>query len=196
MKFLQTIKKTIMIRAYSHHTEKCKISLGNVPSCFKSYFNDLKICSLFIVLILSSFSGMAQRQFDPQTMELIKTKKIAFLTEQIGLTSQEAERFWPIYNELDKQRLLIMEKKRDLEHSCETSNPALTESDYRRLAVELASAHSKEGKLIEEYNLKLLNILPAEKVVKLYLAEGRFRATLMQEFRKSQQDKKETEFKK
>ena len=89
-----------------------------------------------------------------------------------------------------------MEKKRDLEHSSETSNAALTEADYRKLAIELASTHTKEGKLIEEYNLKLLNVLPAEKVVKLYLAEGKFRATLMHEFRKSEQEKRENDLKK
>lgn len=194
MKFLQTIKPTIMIQAYSQSTENCKISLSKVPfNVMTSYF---KIWSLLIVLMLSSFAGVAQRQFDPQKMELIKTKKIAFLTEQIGLTCQEAERFWPIYNELDKQRFLIMEKKRDLERNCETPNAALTEADYRKLAIELASAHAKEGKLIEEYNLKLLNVLPAEKVVKLYLAEGKFRANLMHEFRKSQQEKGESELKK
>ena len=186
-----------MIQAYSQSIDSCKISLSKIRYPFiKQSYNYLKFCSLLIVLMVSSFAGMAQRQFDPQTMELIKTKKIAFLTEQIGLTSQEAERFWPIYNELDKQRFLIMEKKRDLEHSSETSNAALTEADYRKLAIELASTHTKEGKLIEEYNLKLLNVLPAEKVVKLYLAEGKFRATLMHEFRKSEQEKRENDLKK
>ena len=153
----------------------------------------MKFKLLIFILILFSFSGMAQRQFDPQTMELIKTKKIAFLTEQINLTSQEAERFWPIYNELEKQRFLLMDKKRELEHSSETPKPGLSEAEYRKLAIELAATHSKDGKLIEEYNLKLLNVLPAEKVVKLYVAEGKFRATLMHEFRKSQQDKKDNE---
>ena len=156
----------------------------------------MKFKLLIFILILSSFSGMAQRQFDPQTMEMIKTKKIAFLTEQINLTSQEAERFWPIYNELEKQRFLLMDKKRELERSSETPKPGLSEAEYRKLAIELAATHSKEGKLIEEYNLKLLNVLPAEKVVKLYVAEGKFRATLMHEFRKGQQEKKDDETKK
>jgi predicted ATPase len=39
--------------------------------------------------------------------------------------------------------------------------------------------------------LKFLNILPAEKVVKLYRAEGKFRATLMHEFRQGHDDKRE-----
>ncbi len=153
----------------------------------------MKFRILIIALLLFSFTGMAQRKFDPQTLELIKTKKIAFMTEQVGLTSQEAEKFWPVYNELEKERYMLMDKKRDLEEKSETPKPGMTEADYRKLATEIAAAHAKEGKLIEEYNVKLLNILPAEKVVKLYRAEGKFRASLMHEFRRGQDDKREKE---
>ncbi|MCX6238668.1 MAG: hypothetical protein NTY07_14085 [Bacteroidia bacterium] len=151
----------------------------------------MKTRILIIAMLLISITGMAQRQFDPQTLELIKTKKIAFMTEQIGLTSQEAEKFWPVYNELEKQRFMLMDKKKELEEQSETPKAGMKDADYRKLAIEIAAAHAKEGKLIEEYNLKLLNILPAEKVVKLYRAEGKFRATLMHEFRKGQDDKRE-----
>ena len=150
----------------------------------------MKTRILIIAMLLFSLTGIAQRQFDPQTIELIKTKKIAFLTEAISLTPLEAEKFWPVYNELEKQRFILMDKKNELEEKSETPKPGMSEADYRKLATEIAAIHVKEGKLIEEYNLKLLNVLPAEKVVKLYRAEGKFRASLMHEFRKNQEDKK------
>jgi hypothetical protein len=158
----------------------------------------MKIRMLTILVLLISLTGRSQGHFDPQTLELIKTKKIAFMTEAIGLTSQEAEKFWPVYNELEKQRFQIMDKKRELEEKSDSPKPGMSDADYRKLAIEIAATHAKEGKLIEEYNLKLLNVLPAEKVVKLYRAEGKFRATLMHEFRKGQsdKDKKEKEVKK
>ncbi len=150
----------------------------------------MKTRILIIAMLLFSLTGIAQRQFDSQTIELIKTKKISFMTEAIGLTPQEAEKFWPVYNELENQRFILMDKKKELEKKSETPKPGMCEADYRKLATEIAAIHVKEGKLIEEYNLKLLNILPAEKVVKLYRAEGKFRASLMNEFRKGQDDKK------
>jgi len=153
----------------------------------------MKIRILIIALLLVSYAGIAQRQFDPQTLELIKTKKIAFITEQIGLTSKEAQKFWPVYNELDKQRFMLMDKKRELEQKSDTPKPGMSEADYRKLAMEIAATHAKEGKLIEEYNMKFLDILPAEKVVKLYRAEGKFRASLMHEFRKGQDERRDRE---
>ena len=153
----------------------------------------MKTRILFVAVLLCSLTGMAQRQLDPQALELIRTKKIAFMTEAVGLTPQEAQKFWPIYNELEKQRYALMDKKRDLEVKSETPKPGMSDADYRKLAIEIAATHVKEGQLIEEYNLKLLNILPAEKVVKLYRAEGKFRATLMHEFRKGQEDRNDRE---
>ena len=152
----------------------------------------MKTQLILIFLSLLSITGMAQRHFDPQTIELIKTKKIAFLTEAIGLSSQEAQKFWPVYNELEKERYAVIDKKRELEEKSGAPKPGMTDTDYRKLAIEIAATHAKEGHLIEDYNLKFLNILPAEKVVKLYVAEGKFRGYLMYEYRK-EQEKKEKE---
>jgi len=130
----------------------------------------------------------AQRQMDPKMIELIKSKKVAFITEQVGLTSQEGEKFWPVYNNLEKERMELMNHKRDLEESTEDKT-IKSEEYYRKLANEIAATHSKEGRLSEEYNTKFLSILPAEKVVKLYRSERKFRSYLMQEMRKKDGEK-------
>ncbi len=153
-------------------------------------------CKAVLSMLLLSFISiglMAQRYLDPKTLEAIKIKKIGFLTEQLNLTTAEAEKFWPLYNELDKKKTELENKKRQLEEVVTEPKPGLTAADYRKLAIELATTHVTEGKLIEEYNLKMLDILPAEKVVRIYASERKFRTTLMREFRKNQQDKKETE---
>jgi hypothetical protein len=144
---------------------------------------------LFIgIVLLFSLQLFAQRQMDPKMMEIIKTKKVAFITEQVGLTSREGEKFWPVYNQLEKERMDLMDHKRDLEETTEDKS-LKTEDAYRKLANEIVSMHVKESKLIEEYNAKFLSILSAEKVVKLYRSERKFRSFLMQEMRKKDDDK-------
>lgn len=144
--------------------------------------------TLFLLLVFCSLSLFAQRKMDPKTIELIKSKRVAFITDQVGLTSQEGEKFWPVYNQLEKERTAVMDKKRDLEESADDKT-IKTEDFYRKLANEIVATHLKEGKLIEEYNVKFLSILPAEKVVKLYRSERNFRSYLMQEMRKKDDDK-------
>ena len=36
---------------------------------------------------------------DPKAQERINNLRIAYLTEKLGLTSEQAEKFWPVYRE-------------------------------------------------------------------------------------------------
>ncbi len=125
---------------------------------------------------------------DPKMIEVIKSKKVAFITEQVGLSSKESERFWPVYNQLEKERNALMDHRRDLEETTEDKS-VKTEDYYRKLAIEIVAIHMKESKMMEEYNNKFLDILPAEKVVKLYGSERKFRSYLMHEMRKNNDEK-------
>ena len=37
----------------------------------------------------------------------IKVKKIAYITESLELTPDEAEKFWPIYNEFESKKMAV-----------------------------------------------------------------------------------------
>lgn len=147
----------------------------------------MKNALLSLLVVFCVLQVSAQKQMDPKMIEVIKSKKVAFITEQIGLTTHESEKFWPVYNQLEKERFNLMDRRRELE---ETSDDKGGKNDeyYRKLANEIVSLHLKESKMIEEYNTKFLTILPAEKVIKLYRSERKFRSYLMHEMRKNNDD--------
>jgi hypothetical protein len=150
--------------------------------------NNMRTTIIAIMILFCSFHLVAQRQMDPKMIEEIKSKKVAFLTEQVGLTAKEGEKFWPVYNQLEKERYELMDKRKDLEESTDDKS-VKSEDYYRKLSNEIVAIHVREGKMLEEYNAKFLSILPAEKVVKLYRSERKFRSYLMQEMRKKDDDK-------
>jgi hypothetical protein len=145
---------------------------------------------LTLIIFICSMQLFAQRQMDPKMIEVIKSKKVAFIAEQVGLTSQEGQKFWPVYNQLEKERYELMDHKRDLEESTEDKT-VKSEDYYRKLAIEIVAIHMKESKMMEEYNNKFLSILSAQKVVKLYGSERKFRSYLMHEMRKNDDEKVE-----
>jgi hypothetical protein len=53
---------------------------------------------LVLLLTLGSLS-----QIKAQNGEKIQTLKIAFITQKLQLTPDEAEKFWPIYNQYDNE---------------------------------------------------------------------------------------------
>ncbi|MDI1303936.1 MAG: sensor of ECF-type sigma factor, partial [bacterium] len=62
----------------------------------------MKLKKLFpILLLLISFSFYGQGEKMREKKEQIKALKVAFLTTELKLTSNEAEKFWPVYNTFD-----------------------------------------------------------------------------------------------
>jgi len=153
---------------------------------------------LFLISVISLFAivGYAQNRSmpdktDAKFWEAIQTKRIAFFTDNIGLTSAEAQQFWPIYNAFDKERQDLMGKRKMLEKKLEENKTGLSDAEYRKIANDFVATHMEDARLTESYNTKYLKILPAEKVCKLYRAERKFREYLMHEFRENKGDKKE-----
>jgi hypothetical protein len=156
----------------------------------------MKKLLLISVISIIAIAGYSQDKPKPdrpnaEFWEAIKTKRIAFFTDNIGLTSTEAQQFWPVYNAFDKERMDLMQKRRMLEEKLEEGKTGLTEAEYRKIANDFVATHMGEAKLMENYNAKYLQILPAEKVCKLYRAERKFREYLMHEFRRNQGDGKD-----
>lgn len=145
----------------------------------------MKKISFFLVLFLLTLGGFAQKKRDnTEFWEAIRTKRIAFFSESIGLSPAEAQQFWPVYNAFDKQRVDLMRRRRALDERLESNNSA-TEADYKKLTTEYVSIPVEEARLMQDYNDKYLKILPAAKVCKLYMAERKFREHLMDEFKKN-----------
>jgi len=142
---------------------------------------------LFILLtgfLLFTFSSaIGQNQSHEDRWEKMKAEKVAFLTTQLALTSAEAEKFWPIYNEMEKQRWDAQKARRELENKVSEAEESLSENEVIKLTREFAGSMAKEGALMSGYNEKLLKVIPAKKVLKLYKAENEFRMNMIRKYR-------------
>ena len=140
------------------------------------------ICLLGILLSTTSLS-YGQNKDDHFDFEKFKADKVAFITEAINLTPDEAQKFWPVYNEFEKKKWDLMRERHDLERSLRDELKEMSDKEYIDLSKRLASFPQKDGELSLEYNDKFLKILSPEKVVKLYIAEVNFRGKLLRRYR-------------
>jgi len=70
------------------------------------------IFALFIsILFFQSLQLNAQR--DRNRHEQIQAMKIAYITERLDLSSEEAEKFWPIYNDYNDKKGEILHEIRE-----------------------------------------------------------------------------------
>ena len=68
-----------------------------------------------IILFFLSANMMFAQSIDTdaterQGMKKLKAQRVAFITERIDLTPEEAEKFWPMYNQFENDKKKIQEK--------------------------------------------------------------------------------------
>jgi hypothetical protein len=117
-----------------------------------------------------------------EKFEKMRSMKIAFITESVDLTPEEAEKFWPVYNEFDKQRgeltHLIMERYHELEEK-KNEDKEITDEEALEMMQRRFELEERIRSLELEYFKKYLEILSPNKVLKLYEAEDRFKKQLI-----------------
>jgi len=109
--------------------------------------------------------------------EELRQKREAFFNKTIGLTTDEAKAFWPLFYELEGKKIdLNRQQRRALaEFRGERDDrKGRTENDYKEVVILLAQFRIKEAKLDEEYIAKFAKILSYEKIFRYQQAEMQF----------------------
>ncbi len=146
---------------------------------------------LFIIALITLISGNelvfaqmhSHEKSHKEKREKWRTEKIAFITDKVNLTPQEAQAFWPVYNELEQKRWEAQSTRRDLERKVREAEESLSEKEIIKLTREFAGSMEKESDLYVKYNEKFLEVLPPHKVLKLYKAENEFKMYMIRKFR-------------
>jgi len=139
-------------------------------------------------MIFATSMAFAQRNHDNSQFEEFKSQKISFITEKLNLSPKEAQEFWPVYNQFEKEKMDIQKTRRELEQKTRDENLKMSDQEIIRTTRSIASTFKKESELIESYNERFLKILPPQKVLLLYRAENQFRVYMFEQFKKRKSD--------
>lgn len=139
--------------------------------------------SLFKILIAILLCSFASNTNAQTTGERIKSKRIAFFTDKLQLTPQEAQMFWPVFNEYDQKRNILNAEKRKLTETFQNNSQKLSEAEVDKTLNRFIQISQQETQLFESYTKRFRSILPAHKVMKLYLAETEFKIILLRELK-------------
>ena len=116
-------------------------------------------------------------------MEKMKAARVAFLTNELDLSSKEAEAFWPVYNQAQAEKEAAYRETRTAYRAL---NQAIKDGKSDKEVGTLLEAYLKASKvssqLDDEYLPEYLKVLPATKVAKLYISEEKFRKMQFQNF--------------
>lgn len=129
----------------------------------------------FIWLIALSFSLLPMQllaQGQGGKKEQIEAKRIAFYTEKLDLSRSEAEVFWPVYREMNKQ---LLELRKEMKSQRKGNVSEISDNELEKLLDDMIDFKQKELDVKKRYHEEFKDILPIRKVAKLYHAEEQFK---------------------
>ncbi len=132
------------------------------------------IFTIIVMYVALAASAQSVHNGNKAKLDQYRTQKVAFFTQKLQLTPDEAQVFWPVYNQYEKKKIdLLREIKKTGE---ELRAPAVNMSakDFEKMADEFVDLKVKQAALLQEYHVRFKTILPSEKLWKLYRTEEQF----------------------
>jgi len=150
-----------------------------------------------IILLLTGVAGLtmlAQGQgqgFGQGAMqgegEKLTAYKIAFFTKNLNLTSAEAEKFWPLYNDFTARRNKLQADRLLLMRYAAQNEANMSEGEIESTADKLSQSFADEATMVVSFNESLKKVLPPAKVIKLYQVENQYKQLLLRELNQRRQ---------
>jgi len=135
------------------------------------------------IILLFTCSFYAQENMNDKK-EQITSLKVAFFTSELDLSSQESEKFWPLYNAYDDKQFEIRHKKMRVFKSKMHGDALnkMSEKDAAALLYQMDAADEELFLLRKKFSKNVKSILPAVKILKLKKAEDNFYRKLLQQY--------------
>lgn len=135
----------------------------------------IRQCILLLILMAAGTVTLAQHP----PGERLQSARIALFTERLSLTPEEAERFWPVYNQVSEQRMAMRREGVRLQRV--SSGDSLTDAQAEARVKEYLDLKQRELVLEQASTEKLLTVLSAQQVLQLLKAERDFQRMMLRQ---------------
>ena len=131
---------------------------------------------LGLLALLLAVGPAAQAQGDGggskgQRLGQLENAKIAFITNRVTLTQDQAQKFWPLYHEFSGRRRELNLNGRLLRHNV---TEGMTDQQLRDNFNQSFAVRQQELSLEKEYFEKFQKVISLRQVARFYLAEHDF----------------------
>jgi len=109
-----------------------------------------------------------------QSGDRVQAMKVAYITNRVGFTPEESEKFWPLYNQFEKN-------EKALRNQYKFTGNLMTVSDAEAEQF-MRDNFEMEARLLElkkQFFQDLLKIMPAKKIMMVRRAEKEFNVELL-----------------
>lgn len=121
--------------------------------------------------------------------EQMKAAKIGFLTRELNLSEEEAQKFWPVYNKFDNEREAHRRKMMALRLEANEGGDQLTAKEAEAAVEQYLQLRQEEVDMERRFYQSVKKVLPSEKVALLFQAEKRFQRELLRNLQQRREER-------
>lgn len=143
---------------------------------------------IFVSILMSCvFCAALSAQPDPEKRDdRIAAYRVAVFTEVLNLTSEEAQGFWPVFNEFQGKREQL---QKQLKPSKQLDS--MTDAEVEEHLKKHFELKQQEVDLEKDLTQRLRKVLPVRKIAKIPVAEREFRERLVAKLKEMKERKME-----
>ncbi|MGI8893298.1 MAG: hypothetical protein ACR2GN_07530 [Bacteroidia bacterium] len=133
---------------------------------------------LFIFSGLIAFTQPGEKKFE-ERKEKIEALKVAFITKELNLTTEEAKSFWPVYNKFEEEMHTLRKSRRSERREMKAEIENMGDKEAEQFVNNEIAFRQNELDIIKKYHPQFKQVLPVKKVALLIRAEEDFKRELL-----------------
>lgn len=143
-----------------------------------------RILLLLFAACLLSIAARAQGEDGP-VAQRIQAMKVAFMTDRLRLSPEEAQQFWPVYNQYEAEEQALRRKYRPGRPLPDMSDREAEQflNDYLEMEQKLLDLH-------RTYIQRFKAVIPPRKVALLKQAEDEFKRELLRQLQARRENRR------
>ncbi|NOQ71421.1 MAG: hypothetical protein GQ574_05445 [Crocinitomix sp.] len=116
--------------------------------------------------------------------EKIHAQKIAFISTEVDLTPDEAQKFWPVYNQYEAEIEILRTQRRKYHKELRKSENLSDERAYELFEL-IFKSEKKESDIRLNYLKEFSDLLGKKKAAAVFIAEEKFKRELLKKLKKN-----------
>lgn len=147
----------------------------------------MKRLVIALLALAVSFSAMAQKPAQGQENrrkdhERFEAEKVAYITQQLSLTVEEAQAFWPVYNQAVKEQREVFAAVREAKKALRDAiNEGKSDAEVKPLLDKYLKLRAEKRDPMAEHRADFVKAVGESKTAKFYLSEDSFRNKALRE---------------
>ncbi|MBS1774328.1 MAG: hypothetical protein JST82_15840 [Bacteroidetes bacterium] len=145
-----------------------------------------KLLRIILLLVLTTSVVRAQPGQGGRRMERIHAIKVAYITDKIGLSEEQAQRFWPVYNRYEEEKMSI---RRQYMQNRRVDNSKMNDEESMRSIDGDIELQEKMLDVRKHYKDEFLKIITPQQLSALIEAEKGFKQMLLRQLKEHRESK-------